>query len=248
MLLWWLYWVWYSLVILAVAASFVSLQWLFGYHPPACCSLYEKYCNILPTMQTAFPRRTLSNSTFPVEASEPRQPDSAEERVKRLVDEAAGKLERVLDDGKATICAKHWLLQPSKGLPAEVGGTEGLCLLIKLVAIDADGDGRIGDAEMERYGELARQMVETANGALTNRAVVSALILSVIFALPQEVFESEWEDVFNKGSQSSRSVEYWLRLLAYLMVQVSVALSIKGVTDPTPTLTLTLTLTRIPNP
>ena len=195
-------------------------------------------------MQTAFPRRTLSNSTLPVEASEPQQPNSAEARVKRLVDEAADKLERVLDDGKATICAKHWLLQPSKGLPAEVGGTEGLCLLIKLVAIDADGDGRIGDVEMERYGELAKQMVDTANGALTNRAVVSALILSVIFALPQEVFESEWEDVFNKGSQSSRSVEYWLRLLAYLMVQVSVAISIKGVTDPTPTLTLNLTLTR----
>ena len=151
-----------------------------------------------------------------------------------MVDEAADKLERVLDDGKATICAKHWLLQPSKGLPAEVGGPEGLCLLIKLVAIDADGDGRIGDAEMKRYGELAKQMVETANSALTNRGVVGALVLSVIFALPQGIFESEWDDVFNKGSQmsqSSRSAEYWLHLLAYVMVQLSVATSIKGIMD-----------------
>ena len=160
------------------------------------------------------------------------QPESAEERVKRLVDKAADELKMVLDDGK--VCAKHWLLQPGYGLKTEVGGAEGLFLLIKLVAIDADGDGRIGDAEMERYGELAKQMVETANSALTNRAVVGALVLSVIFALPQEVFVSEWDDVFNNGSQSSRSVEYWLRLLAYVMVQISVATSIKGIIDSNP--------------
>ena len=149
------------------------------------------------------------------------------EKVQQVVEGAVKKLEGFLRRSSAERNFPNaTFMQRAKTLPfmAPIGGPEGLCLLIKQASIDANGDGKIGPAEMERYAQVANEMINGANNALLNRGIIGALVLGVLFSLPRETFQADWDDLNTYGTVR----EFVLHLLAFVCLQIGIAASIMG--------------------
>jgi hypothetical protein len=148
-----------------------------------------------------------------------------ESRVKQVVDDARTMLADFME-GKETENPTQLQLLLYTIKMGRLGGPEGICMLTKQAALDANGDGTIGPDEVELFDGMAERMIDTANNVLLNRGVVGALVLSVIFPLPLEALEADWE-VWNKY-ETDREFHY--RLLAFIAVHLGVGSSFVGVT------------------
>ena len=121
-----------------------------------------------------------------------------------------------------------------KVVKSHCGGTEGVALCISLLRdqppVEQDGgDGIIRDAKMV---EMVKTLVEQTNNSLLNRGVIGALILSILFALPQDnLLVYRWEADDEDKRHDYEDTEFYCRVIAFLALQLSVGASL--VTIPT---------------
>ena len=104
---------------------------------------------------------------------------------------------------------------------ASLGGCERACTLLMLASLDPDADGQLSAAELERYGSVGRQLVESAKSFHLNTGVVSALVLSVVFGIAYE----EDSVLEHLGTRDKWDHHAFVDLTSNLALQLAVALS-----------------------
>ena len=132
------------------------------------------------------------------------------ERVSKMVAEARAHLKSFAE------AESTWTI--SKAMD-KFGRNEGLYTIMRLAALDANGDGVISDEEMTKFDELGKAVVDGYLGYCTSDGIVSALVLSILWAIPLDnkpegLAFGEYGDIEWDGQLALSCAAYVIGLLA----------------------------------
>lgn len=114
---------------------------------------------------------------------------------------------------------------------ARLGWNEGLFTLMRLVQLDRNGDGQIGNEELARFQDEGKALVEAFLSNYTSDGVVVALMLSLLYPLVFEAefsFELDWSMDF-----SSFNWQASLDLATFILIYISMSLALFSLSSVT---------------
>jgi len=134
----------------------------------------------------------------------------------------AEDLQKLVDEAKAQL--NEWANAETKASQEKAfrafGRNEGLYTLMKLVALDTNGNGKISEKEVAKYEEHGKVLVDSYLGYFTSDGVVIALVLSIIYPL---TFDATGDGLTWDGDGINLDAEQSLDLLASICLHISTA-------------------------
>lgn len=107
----------------------------------------------------------------------------------------------------------------------QLGGMEGINVLVQLAKMDDDSDGKISATETEKFISNSRELSEAVASLCLNSGVIAALFISILYPIAITVdmpeASGECDDFF--GGEACLAFE----IIALSSVQISLCLSVK---------------------